>query len=809
MEIGSHWNGWRIESLIGEGSFGKVYKIVKEELGYEYDSALKVIRIPQSQSELASVKSQGMNEESVTMYFRSMVEELVSEFALMSKFKGTSNIVSYEDHVIEENKDSFGWTIFIRMELLTPMYDYLKDNKLSVRDVIKLGIDICQALELCQKYNIIHRDIKPENIFVSKFGDYKLGDFGIARQLEKTSSGMSKKGTYTYMAPEVYKGMSYNSTVDIYSLGIVLYSFLNNNRTPFLPPFPQTIRYTDKEKANILRMSGKELPKPQNAKGRLAEIVLKACSYNPSERYESAHEMRKALETVLYDESEAEFIYPNGNNILENGILTSKESECKDTDKQNPAANEKTTYLFREQAERAAREEAAQKAREEAERKARIEAEERARKAAAERAHREAEEKARREAEEKARRQAEEQARREAAERARREAEERARREAEERARREAEEKARKAEQERARQQAEEQARRKDEEKASRQAEEKAKREAAEKARIKAQEKARREAEEKTRRKEEKASNKAKKREARNNEDGKSKKKLILVCGALLAVIIGIIITVVSCNNAKYTIVPNVIGNTKQEAIKLLDASEIKYSFKYENSNTINEDCVIRQSEIADSKIEKGSTIILTISQGKKIIAPDLVGMTENEAKELLKKCNLKLLVEKRKYSDKIKKDKIISQGTKSGTVLQKGDTITVIVSKGVEMISVPNVVGLSKEDAKVKISNSKLKYKTAYEYSSSVAKGKVIKQNVSSGKKVKKNTTVTITVSKGKKPSSSSTVSYYENNDDNYGYEEPQTTEEVQTTEAAPEPEDNNSQSGDSDDDIIGMVID
>ena len=86
-----------------------------------------------------------------------------------------------------------------------------------------MGVDICKALELYQKYNIIHRDIKPENIFVSDNGDFKLGDFGIARTIEKTMSDLSKKGTYNYMAPEVYQGGEYGFSVDLYSLGIVLY----------------------------------------------------------------------------------------------------------------------------------------------------------------------------------------------------------------------------------------------------------------------------------------------------------------------------------------------------------------------------------------------------------------------------------------------------------------------------------------------------------------------------------------------------------------------------------------------------------
>lgn len=310
MNTGNLWPGWKIERQLGEGSFGKVYEISKEEFGHIYRSALKVIQIPQSQAEVNSVRSEGLDEDSVTVYFQTMVEEIVEEFVLMSEIKGNSNIVSYEDHLVVPRKDAFGWDIYIRMELLTPLLEYIENHDFSVQDIIKLGIDMCSALELCQRYHIIHRDIKPENIFVSKFGDFKLGDFGIARELEKTSSGLSRKGTYSYMAPEVYKGQPYNSSVDIYSLGIVLYRFLNDNRTPFLPPYPERILYSDKEKANLMRISGELIPRPCNASGRLGEIVLKACAYEPSQRFENPGLMKQELQSVLSTESKAEVIYP-------------------------------------------------------------------------------------------------------------------------------------------------------------------------------------------------------------------------------------------------------------------------------------------------------------------------------------------------------------------------------------------------------------------------------------------------------------------------------------------------------------------
>ena len=183
METG--FKDWNIEQCIGEGAFGKVYKIVRKDFGHTYEAALKVIEIPRNQTELRSVCNQGMSKEEVKEYFKSIVENIVKEFALMSKIKGNSNIVSYEDHAVVEKPDGLGWTIYIRMELLTPLYEYAKNVKMTVRDVVQMGIDLCKALEICQKYHIIHRDIKPENIFVSDVGTYKLGDFGIARILER------------------------------------------------------------------------------------------------------------------------------------------------------------------------------------------------------------------------------------------------------------------------------------------------------------------------------------------------------------------------------------------------------------------------------------------------------------------------------------------------------------------------------------------------------------------------------------------------------------------------------------------------
>lgn len=350
------FQNWKIGECIGSGAFGRVYRIVRTEFGHTYEAALKVLEIPQHSSDVETIRHEGMSEKNITEYFESVVEDIVKEFALMSKLKGNSHIVSYEDHEVVRKKDSFGWEIYIRMELLTPLFTYTEQHQMTVSDVIKMGIHLCKALELCERHHIIHRDIKPENIFISHNGDFKLGDFGIARELEKTSCDLSKKGTKSYMAPEVYKGMEYNFSVDIYSLGIVLYRFLNNNRLPFYPDAPKPIRYSDKEEATLLRMCGNEMPKPCNASSELADIILKACAYIPSKRYGSAKEMREELERVyqveqamVNEESGKKFVFGIKEEINQDrnqeehfGAIVGGETEC-------IGQNENTEYVNNEE----------------------------------------------------------------------------------------------------------------------------------------------------------------------------------------------------------------------------------------------------------------------------------------------------------------------------------------------------------------------------------------------------------------------------------------------------------------------------
>ncbi len=301
------FGSWYIRRFVGEGSFAKVFEIVRNDFGNEYVSALKIITVAKNKTEIEAMQAEGMSERDIRENLRGIVEDTIREIQLMYKLKGNGNIVGYEDHAVVEHEDGMGWDILIKMEYLTSLGGYIRQHKgkIAKQEVVKLGIDICKALEACQKYNIIHRDIKADNVFASENGEFKLGDFGIARVVERKDMELSKKGTSAYMAPEIYKGNTYTSAVDIYSLGIVLYRLLNNNRMPFLPPYPKPVSLDDRDKALAMRMSGTKLPKPSQASGgRLVEIIMKACAYQPQERYSSPVAMRQELEAILHTQEE-------------------------------------------------------------------------------------------------------------------------------------------------------------------------------------------------------------------------------------------------------------------------------------------------------------------------------------------------------------------------------------------------------------------------------------------------------------------------------------------------------------------------
>ncbi|MBR0136330.1 MAG: leucine-rich repeat domain-containing protein [Clostridia bacterium] len=289
---------WYAEQMLGAGSFGRVYRAYRWENGVKELSAIKHMSVPFDEGEIFSLRGEGMDDMSISSYYKDLVNSIIDEARIMSALRDCPYIVGYEDSCIMTKSTGIGYDVFIRMELLQSLTSRLVNGVLPYDEVLKLGIDICSALDVCSQRGIIHRDIKPDNIFVNDRGVYKLGDFGIARNLEKTATFMSKKGTFNYMAPEVYKGEKYGASCDLYSLGLVLYRLLNRGRLPFLPLNVDVPSALMREDAVRRRLSGEALPAPCDADPVFTSIIFRACAYDPKARYRSAAEMKSFLENL-------------------------------------------------------------------------------------------------------------------------------------------------------------------------------------------------------------------------------------------------------------------------------------------------------------------------------------------------------------------------------------------------------------------------------------------------------------------------------------------------------------------------------
>lgn len=288
--------GWEVVRKLGQGSFGGVYEIQRTlPDGRVERGALKKLSVPHDREEIEEMLSKSFSTESITAHYKDQMGDLVREYSLMQELGSCGNVVTCHDIQYVQQEGGLGWDVYIRMELLRPLKRAL-DQEYREETVLKLGLDLCNALKACQKKNIIHRDIKPENILVSEDGTFKLTDFGIAKVSEKTGSG-TLAGTNGYMAPEVANRQHYGASADLYSLGMVLYWMMNERTLPFLPLPPAIPSALQRQEAADRRFSGDVLPPPVNGSKELQRIVVKACSFSPEKRYRSTEEFLQ----MLYD----------------------------------------------------------------------------------------------------------------------------------------------------------------------------------------------------------------------------------------------------------------------------------------------------------------------------------------------------------------------------------------------------------------------------------------------------------------------------------------------------------------------------
>ncbi|QHW34405.1 Stk1 family PASTA domain-containing Ser/Thr kinase [Paenibacillus rhizovicinus] len=205
------------------------------------------------------------------------------------------NVVSIYDVGQEDD------THYIVMEYVegNNLNEIIKERApLQAEEAVRIAIQICDALEHAHHNQIIHRDIKPHNILIGKNGRVKVTDFGIARAV--TSSTITQTGSMVgsvhYFSPEHAKGSVTGEKSDLYSLGIVLYQMLTG-KLPFLGESPISV---------ALKHLQENFEEPRELNPYIPQsvenVILKAMRKNQNERYRSASEMLRDLETCLQPE---------------------------------------------------------------------------------------------------------------------------------------------------------------------------------------------------------------------------------------------------------------------------------------------------------------------------------------------------------------------------------------------------------------------------------------------------------------------------------------------------------------------------
>lgn len=276
--IGHELGGrYQIIERIGGGGMALVYKA--QDLLLNRYVAIKVLR------------QQFVNDEEFIRRFRREAQSAAS--------LSHPNIVSVYD-VGQEDEIHYIVMEYVEGQNLN---EIIKERApLQVEEAVRIASQIADALDHAHHNQIIHRDIKPHNILIGRNGRVKVTDFGIARAVTSatiTQTG-SVVGSVHYFSPEHAKGVATGEKSDLYSLGIVLYQMLTG-RLPFLGESPISVALKHlQEQFDEPRMVNPMIPQS------VENIILKSMRKNPNERYQSAKEMLRDLETCLLPERRME-----------------------------------------------------------------------------------------------------------------------------------------------------------------------------------------------------------------------------------------------------------------------------------------------------------------------------------------------------------------------------------------------------------------------------------------------------------------------------------------------------------------------
>jgi serine/threonine protein kinase len=216
-----------------------------------------------------------------------------------------SNCVQVFDIGVGDN------TYFIVMEFvdgsdLKGVIEHRKkvNQPFPLEEACLICVRICEGLAYAhelvdskgQNLHIVHRDMSPPNVLITRFGEVKIVDFGLAKansQLEKSEPGIIK-GKFSYLSPEVAQGMSVDHRTDIFAVGIMLWEMLAGRRLFLGDSDLETVRLVQKAEIPPLKQFNPKVP-PE-----LERVVQKGLAADPNKRYQTARDFGRDLNNVLF-----------------------------------------------------------------------------------------------------------------------------------------------------------------------------------------------------------------------------------------------------------------------------------------------------------------------------------------------------------------------------------------------------------------------------------------------------------------------------------------------------------------------------
>lgn len=254
--------------------------------------ALKHLSIPASDSQIRALILSGAyaDEDAVHEYYGKVVSGIQEELDAGKALASSGCFAAAISYQIEPKESGVGYDVYILYPLYVPLSVLLTENAITNLRAINLGLDLCDAVAACRNAGYIFENLKPENIFLTPGGKFLLGDLGLAPLEDLKYACIPEEYIGPFSAPELSDiTASPNTTIDLYSIGMVLYRVYNGNHGPFED------ENTGEGMADKLRLTGKPLPTPIFADYELSGIILKACAFQQEERFTSPEELRQVL----------------------------------------------------------------------------------------------------------------------------------------------------------------------------------------------------------------------------------------------------------------------------------------------------------------------------------------------------------------------------------------------------------------------------------------------------------------------------------------------------------------------------------